>query len=55
MIGDLLFWGVHRYREVAMRNMARAFGWEMPRAQGVARQAFRNIGKTLVMVSEPTA
>jgi Kdo2-lipid IVA lauroyltransferase/acyltransferase len=47
-LGDLLFWCVRRYREVARRNLAAAFGWEAPRVEAVARQVFRNIGKTLI-------
>jgi KDO2-lipid IV(A) lauroyltransferase len=47
-LGDLLFWGVRRYREVACRNLTAAFGWEAPRVEAVARQIFRNIGKTLI-------
>jgi Kdo2-lipid IVA lauroyltransferase/acyltransferase len=47
-LGDLLFWGVRRYREVARRNLKAAFGWEAPRVEVVARQVFRNIGKSLV-------
>jgi KDO2-lipid IV(A) lauroyltransferase len=47
-VGDLLFWCVPRYRAVARRNLAAALGWEAPRVEAVARQVFRNIGKTLV-------
>lgn len=47
-IGDLLFWCVPRYRGVARRNLAAAFAWEAPQVEAVARQVFRNIGKTLV-------
>jgi KDO2-lipid IV(A) lauroyltransferase len=47
-VGMLLYRGVPRYREVAQRNLAMAFGWEAPQAKAVARQVFRNIGKTLV-------
>jgi KDO2-lipid IV(A) lauroyltransferase len=47
-IGDLLFLGVRRYREVALRNLGRSFGWDPARTRLVARQSFRNIGKTLV-------
>jgi KDO2-lipid IV(A) lauroyltransferase len=47
-IGELLYRGVRRYREVALRNLDSAFGWEACRTQTVARQSFRNIGKTLV-------
>jgi KDO2-lipid IV(A) lauroyltransferase len=47
-LGDLIFWGIPRYRAVARRNMAAALGWEAPRVEITVRQAFRNIGKTLV-------
>jgi len=43
-----LFWGVRRYREVARRNLRAAFGWPEPRVEAVARQVFRNLGKSLV-------
>src|SRR5438094_2144258 len=47
-LGDLIFWCVPRYRSVARRNLAVAFGWEAPRVEVVAHQVFRNIGKTLI-------
>src|SRR5438128_2155566 len=47
-VGELLFRGVRHYREVALRNMSRAFDWDAERTEVVARQAFRNLGKTLV-------
>jgi KDO2-lipid IV(A) lauroyltransferase len=47
-VGELLFRAVPRYREVALRNMSRAFEWDADRTEEVTRQAFRNLGKTLV-------
>ena len=47
-VGDLLFWCVRRYREVARRNLRQAFGGGAPRVEAVARQVFRSIGKSLV-------
>lgn len=48
LVGTLMYHGVRRYREVALRNLADAFGWERQQTEAVARQTFRNIGKTLV-------
>ncbi len=48
LLGDLVYRAVPRYREVALRNLGRSFGWEACRSETVARQAFRNIGMTLI-------
>src|SRR5438128_5052100 len=37
-LGDLLFRCVPRYRAVARRNLAAAFGWEAAQVETVARQ-----------------
>src|SRR6266540_7475547 len=47
-VGELLYRGVPRYRGVARRNLTAAFGWNADQTEAVARQACRNIGKTLV-------
>src|SRR5438046_6883943 len=47
-VGELLYRGVPRYRGVALRNLTAAFGWDADQTEAVARQTFRNIGKTLV-------
>jgi KDO2-lipid IV(A) lauroyltransferase len=47
-LGDLLYWSVRRYREVARRNLTASFGWEAVRVEAVVRQVFRNIGKSVV-------
>jgi KDO2-lipid IV(A) lauroyltransferase len=47
-LGELLFRGVRRYREVALRNLSWAFGWDEAKTETVARLTFRNLGKTLV-------
>jgi KDO2-lipid IV(A) lauroyltransferase len=47
-VGDLLYRTMRRYRVVAQRNLTMAFGWDAGKAEGVARQVFRNLGKTMV-------
>jgi Kdo2-lipid IVA lauroyltransferase/acyltransferase len=47
-LGDLLFVCIRRYRVVARRNLAMAFGWDARQVEGVARQVFRNVGMTLL-------
>jgi Kdo2-lipid IVA lauroyltransferase/acyltransferase len=48
LIGLLMFRIVRRYREVALRNLASAFEWGPQQTERVARETFRNLGKTLV-------
>jgi Kdo2-lipid IVA lauroyltransferase/acyltransferase len=48
LVGLLVFRSVRRYREVALRNLQLSFGWEPARTEAVARETFRNLGKTLV-------
>jgi KDO2-lipid IV(A) lauroyltransferase len=48
LIGLLMFRCVRRYREVARRNLANAFGWGPRETEAAARETFQNIGKTLV-------
>lgn len=48
LVGMLMYRTVRQYREVALRNLANAFGWERHQTEAVARETFRNLGKTMV-------